>query len=52
MTYYRELMENEYEERITQWHDTCKWFQPYGKTGQPIKTWFILSVRLHLTGLH
>ena len=32
VTYYRELTENEYEERITQWHDTCKWFQPYGRT--------------------
>lgn len=27
VTYYRELYENEYLERITNWHDTCKWYQ-------------------------
>lgn len=32
ITYYRELSENEYEERIDQWHNTCKWYQPFGKT--------------------
>ncbi len=31
VTYYRELSENEYEERIEQWHSTCKWYQPFGK---------------------
>lgn len=31
VTYYRELSENEYEERINQWHNTCKWYQPFGK---------------------
>lgn len=31
VTYYRELSENEYEERIDQWHNTCKWYQPFGK---------------------
>ena len=31
VTYYRELMEDEYVERIMQWHDTCKWYQPFGK---------------------
>lgn len=31
VTYYRELFENEYEERIEQWHNTCKWYQPFGK---------------------
>lgn len=31
VTYYRELSENEYEERIEQWHNTCKWYQPLGK---------------------
>lgn len=31
ITYYRELFENEYEERIVQWHNTCKWYQPFGK---------------------
>ncbi len=31
VTYYRELRENEYEERLTQWHTTCKWYQPFGK---------------------
>lgn len=27
VTYYRELYENEYLERITNWHNTCKWYQ-------------------------
>ena len=27
VTYYRELHENEYLERIAKWHDTCKWYQ-------------------------
>ena len=31
VTYYRELSENEYEERIDQWHNTCKWYQPFEK---------------------
>lgn len=31
VTYYRELSENEYEERIDHWHNTCKWYQPFGK---------------------
>lgn len=31
VTYYRELSENEYEERIDEWHSTCKWYQPFGK---------------------
>lgn len=31
VTYYRELSENEYEERIDSWHNTCKWYQPFGK---------------------
>lgn len=31
VTYYRELSENEYEERIERWHNTCKWYQPFGK---------------------
>lgn len=31
VTYYRELSENEYEERIDNWHNTCKWYQPFGK---------------------
>lgn len=31
VTYYRELSENEYEERIERWHNTCKWYQTFGK---------------------
>lgn len=31
ITYYRQLSENEYEERIDDWHSTCKWFQKYGR---------------------
>ena len=31
VTYYRELTENEYEERISLWHDTCKWYQLFDK---------------------
>ena len=27
ITYYREFDENEYLERITEWHNTCKWYQ-------------------------
>lgn len=29
VTYYRELAENEYLERIVEWHNTCKWYQPF-----------------------
>ena len=29
ISYYRELSQNEYEERIEQWHNTCKWYQPF-----------------------
>lgn len=31
VTYYRELSENEYVERIEQWHNTCKWYQLFGR---------------------
>lgn len=31
ITYYRELSEDEYIECIDRWHNTCKWYQPYGK---------------------
>lgn len=31
VTYYRELSENEYEERIEHWHNECKWYQPFGR---------------------
>lgn len=31
ITYYRELSESEYEERIDSWHNTCKWYQLFGK---------------------
>lgn len=31
VTYYRKLAENEYLERIIEWHNTCKWFQSFGK---------------------
>lgn len=31
VTYYRELSANEYEERIINWHNTCKWYQPFSK---------------------
>jgi CRISPR-associated protein Csd1 len=31
ITYYRELSEREYLERVADWHDTCKWYQPFGK---------------------
>ncbi len=31
VTYYRELYENEYLERIINWHDTCKWYQIYSR---------------------
>lgn len=30
VTYYRELSKDEYEERIEQWHNTCKWYQLFG----------------------
>lgn len=33
VSYYRELDENEYEERIIQWHDHCKWYQPFENGG-------------------
>lgn len=36
VTYYRELSENEYEERIDQWHNTCKWYQPFGKNADGV----------------
>lgn len=38
VTYYRELAENEYEERIEQWHNTCKWYQLYGSKKDGINT--------------
>lgn len=31
ITYYRELREDEYEERLELWHDTCKSYQRYDK---------------------
>ncbi|MBS3885857.1 MAG: type I-C CRISPR-associated protein Cas8c/Csd1 [Dethiobacter sp.] len=31
VTYYRELAENEYLERIVEWHNSCKWYQPFMK---------------------
>ena len=36
VTYYRELSANEYEERIVKWHNTCKWYQPFGKNSEGI----------------
>jgi CRISPR-associated protein Csd1 len=29
ITYYRELAENEYHERIVNWHEQCRWYQPF-----------------------
>lgn len=44
VTYYRELFENEYEERIENWHNTCKWYQPYGKDSNGIyKTGYFIG---------
>ena len=34
ITYYRELAESEYEERIINWHNTCKWYQLFGKDSE------------------
>ena len=31
ITYYRQLSENEYEERIDGWHNTCKWCQQFDR---------------------
>lgn len=31
ITYYRRLRENEYLERVVNWHNTCKWYQPVGR---------------------
>ena len=31
ITYYRELAENEYLERIVEWHNTCNWYQLFRK---------------------
>ncbi len=31
VTYYRELSENEYLERVVEWHNTCNWYQPFKK---------------------
>ncbi len=43
VTYYREFYEDEYQERIIQWHTTCKWHQPYEKDeeGKYIPRYFI-----------
>lgn len=43
ITYYRELYENEYLERITNWHDTCKWYQIFkrDKAGKTQRGYFI-----------
>jgi CRISPR-associated protein Csd1 len=31
ITYYRELMEQEYLERICNWHTSCRWYQQFDK---------------------
>lgn len=31
VTYYRELAEDEYLERIVEWHNICSWYQPFRK---------------------
>jgi CRISPR-associated protein Csd1 len=31
ITYYRELPKHEYLERVVRWHESCKWYQPFGK---------------------
>ncbi len=43
VTYYRELAESEYLERIVKWHSTCSWYQPYGndKEGQDKQGYFV-----------
>jgi CRISPR-associated protein Csd1 len=43
ITYYRELHEREYLERVVNWHDTCKWHQPFGKgrDGKIVEGYFI-----------
>lgn len=44
VTYYRELAEDEYLERIIQWHDTCKWYQVFtknNKDGKPETGYFV-----------
>lgn len=44
VTYYRELREDEYEERLGIWHDTCKSYQRYGKeTGDSGKTGYFIG---------
>ncbi|MFR3250820.1 MAG: type I-C CRISPR-associated protein Cas8c/Csd1 [Eisenbergiella sp.] len=44
VTYYRELREDEYEERLVIWHDTCKSYQRYDKeTGDFGKTGYFIG---------
>ncbi len=44
VTYYRELAENEYEERIEHWHNTCKWYQPLGEeTDEKFKSGYFIG---------
>lgn len=31
ITYYRKLRENEYLERVVNWHNSCKWCQPFSR---------------------
>ena len=31
VTYYQELAENEYRNRVANWHNTCKWYQPLNR---------------------
>lgn len=35
ITYYQEVMGNDYEQRLNRWYDTCKWPRP--RKGQPDK---------------
>ena len=41
ITYYRELPEREYHERIAEWHEQSRWYQPWNKEGSIKIDYFI-----------
>ncbi|MGI5848991.1 MAG: type I-C CRISPR-associated protein Cas8c/Csd1 [Christensenellales bacterium] len=43
ITYYHELPEGEYHERIAEWHEQCRWYQPFegNKDGEGENDYFI-----------
>lgn len=41
VTYYREFQENDFNERIVDWHTSCSWYQPFDKKTVHKQAYFI-----------